>query len=486
MAGVQVKYSTVPSPTVGAFHMSQALVRGIMGPYGSAKSTGCVMDMYMRAHNLTPCRDGIRRARFVVIRSTYAELKSTTIKTFLEWLGPKHGLPNVVYDTPIRWNYFFDYKGKAPNVDMEILFLSADRPDDVKKLRGIEITGAWLNEASELPREVLEMVTARIGRYPHAMDRPDNIVTENWPSWKGVMMDTNAPDDDHWYYRLAEVDLPDGYEFFRQPGGFSPYAENIPNLPGGRNYYTQMAAGKSPQWVKIFIDAQYGSTSDGRPVFPEFNEERHVAKEPLKIMRGMPLYLGFDYGLMPACAAMQLTPTGGLRVLREWATMGGTMGIRQFMQTVLQPALASEFAGMQIRAFGDPGGHQRSQNDEKTAMDIQAECGMAVKPTITNVFMARRDALAQWLTRMNADGAAFLLDPSCAILRKALNGSYKYRRIAVAGSERYTDAPDKNDFSHLAEAAMYACQGVGVAMRSMHAPIIRKSSYRPVDATYGY
>ncbi len=34
-----------------------------------------------------------------------------------------------------------------------------------------------------------------------------------------MLGDTNAPDEDHWYYRLAEETRPEGWEFFRQPGG---------------------------------------------------------------------------------------------------------------------------------------------------------------------------------------------------------------------------------------------------------------------------
>ena len=65
---------------------------------------------------------------------------------------------------------------------------------------------------------------------------------EGEASWSGVLLDTNAPDTESWWYRLAEQETPDGWEFFRQPAGNDPNAENIENLPSG--YYERLKTGK--------------------------------------------------------------------------------------------------------------------------------------------------------------------------------------------------------------------------------------------------
>ena len=42
------------------------------------------------------------------------------------------------------------------------------------------------------------------------------------PTWRGVILDTNPCDDDHWIYRLSEKEPPKGkfaWKFFRQPPG---------------------------------------------------------------------------------------------------------------------------------------------------------------------------------------------------------------------------------------------------------------------------
>lgn len=475
-----------PPTTIDRFHISPKFVRGIRGPVGSAKTTGCIMELFARAHSIMPCRDGVRRFRALAIRNTYSELKSTTIKSFEEWLGPKRGFPRIVYDTPITWRYKARYSNE-PDLEMEVYFLALDRPEDVAKLKSLETTIIWLNEASELAKAVLDMSTARVGRYPSKMDAPDGV--DLWPSHYGVIMDTNSMDDDHWWYALAEVEKPPGFEFFSQPGGLEDAAENLENLPGGRAYYDRMMSGKSQQWIDCFVHCKYTSVADGRPVWPEFNHNIHVSRETLAIYRGLPLWLGHDYGLTPATVAFQVSPRGQVRVLREWCVWESAMGIRQFTENVVRPAILNEFKGMELNSYGDPGGAQRAQTDERTAIEVQSACGVPTNPGMSNLFTQRRDGVAHYLTRMVDGEPALLIDPSCRKLIKGMNGHYRFKRKQVSGEERYTDVPEKNMYSHVCEALQYPMMELvgGVATRlSEVVRATRSVSYEPVDGTYGY
>src|SRR3546814_1346604 len=116
---------------------------------------------------------------------------------------------------------------------IEVLCLSLDRPEDVRKLLSLERSVVWINEARDVPKALLDGLTGRVGRYPSARD--------GGCTWSGVILDTNPPDTDHWWYRLAEEERPEGWEFFAQPGGRSPGAENRHNLSPGY-YDRQMAA----------------------------------------------------------------------------------------------------------------------------------------------------------------------------------------------------------------------------------------------------
>jgi len=320
-------------PVVSKFHASSAFVRGIMGPIGSGKSVGCTLEILTKGIAQQPY-NGIRKSRWAAIRNTYPELKSTTIKTFEDWFPPE--ICQINWAPPITGKVNFPLPD-GTRVEMEVLFLALDKPTDVKKLLSLELTGAWLNEAREIPKQVLDGATGRVARYP--------AKRQGGPTWSGIIMDTNPPDDDHWYYTLAEEKRPQGYEFFHQPpaliklddGAYipNPDAENVCNQPIGYEYWLRQVWGKDQDWIDVYIMGLYGSIHDGKPVYGEYNDDIHCSKTELEVYRGIPLYLGWDYGLTPACVAGQVSPHGQLRLLREWTTedMGDTRICSRYCQT---------------------------------------------------------------------------------------------------------------------------------------------------------
>jgi len=438
-----------PGVVCGEYLEDRSPVSLLEGPVGSGKTVAGLMKGFMvsvqqKAHL------GVRYSRGMVIRNTYPELKSTVIKSFQDWF-PESIAP-IKWDAPITATMRFPLSD-GTKLDLEIFFLSFDRPDDIGKLKSLEVTWALLSEWNELTKTALDMSSQRVGRYPGAR--------LGGPSWYGVFGDTNMPDDDHYLYTLFEKEKPKGYKLFRQPGGLllvdgeykaNPLAENVSNLPGGHEYYFRQLAGKNKEWIKVFLLAQYGTVSDGKPIYPEWNDDIHCKK--VSVYPGIPLLLGFDYGLTPACAVCQISPRGQLIVLAE--LFAKDMGIRQFARDVVRPFLAMNFHDYSFQAAGDPAGMARSDTDEKTCFMELAEEGIACVPAITNSFVGRREAVAKYLTRLVDGQPAFLVDPSCDMIRRGFNGRYQYRRLQVVGEERYKDVPDKNDFSHLHDALQYA------------------------------
>lgn len=456
--------------------------------HNSGKSVTCCMDIMMHALKQPAGRDGWARSRVVIVRNTFPELKSTTIKTWLDWF-PEDVFGKVKWDSPITHTLQLGDKRI-----LEAVFLAVDRPEDTKKLLSLETTWLWLNEARELPKAVLDAGSGRVGRYPSAS-------TGAGAYHPCVLMDTNPPADDHWWYRLAEEERPDSFDFFDQPSGLSEEAENLDWLnqtaetiilpvghpqrrAQGRIYYERLVAGKDPNWVKVYVKAEYGSVADGRAIFPEFNERIHVAAEPLIAHNGLPIYLGFDFGLTPACVISQLTPRGQFRVLDE--VVGSDIGLSQFIDTQLKPHLSMKYPNAKIISLHDPAGTQRSQADEVTCRQILKNKGLNPSSVSTNAFMPRREAVAYFLTRLIDGEPAFILSPTCKVLRKALNGDYKFKRVNVPGEERYKDVPDKNACSHIAEALQYACihfHNPGRAEPKRRMP--RAATYKPA-LTAGY
>lgn len=441
---LEIEYAP-PGPVAKAFLESSAFVKGIRGPFGSGKSTLCCADILDRAQAQAPGPDGIRRTRFACVRNTYPELKTTTIKT---WHGivPQNFGRWVDQGPPTHWV-------TANDLECEVLFLALDSPADVKKLLSMDLTGAWVNEAREIPKSVIDGLTARVGRYPSK--------AMGGPTWFGVLMDTNPPDTDHWWYKLAEETKPDGFEFFAQPSGLSAEAENVQNLPDG--YYQRMCAGKTEDWIKIYVRGMYGFVQDGRPVYPEYSDAMHY-REKLQPIKGLPLHIGLDFGLTPAAVIGQRNALGQWRWLDEVVTE--RMGAIRFAKEI-KALLGERYQGFDVAAItGDPAGNAALGDDEENTVFLALKAnGVEAKAASSNDFTMRRESVAKSLSEIIDGEPGYVIGPNCRVLRKAMMGGYRYKRIEVSGTERYHDKPDKNNFSHVAEAQQYAMLGAGEGRR---------------------
>jgi hypothetical protein len=428
-----------------------------------------------------PGPDGIRHSRWIVVRNTYPELKTTTIKTWMDWVGH---ICEIRWDIPITGQIRIGNIGDGSGLDLEVIFLALDRSEDVGKLKSLEATGAWINEASEIEKAVLDMCTQRVDRYPALKD--------GGATWSGVILDSNPPDDDSWWYRLAEEEKPLGYRFFSQPGGLfqdkdpksktymqylpNPEAENVQNLNGGHDYYMRQLAGKSEDYIRVFLLGQYGTTMDGKPVYPEWNEKVHLSTTELSPTRGIPIMLSFDFGLTPACAFSQVSPKGQLLVLSELVSEG--MGIRQFYSEIVLPFRNAKYSKFRIDAVGDPAGNTRAQTDEKTCMQELFELGLTCEPGLTNDFIKRRESVAFWLQRLAGGEPAFLLDPSCKVLRKGFAGGYRYERLRSTGPTRFKDRPVKDRYSHVHDALQYGAMEIRGEINPVVARVVEVGAAR--------
>ncbi|MBT4331227.1 MAG: hypothetical protein HOD58_15055, partial [Gammaproteobacteria bacterium] len=218
------------------------------------------MDMLSKAMQQVP-HNGTRKTRFALIRNSYPELRTTTLQTFIDWLP----MAKVNLQPPISARLTLPNIGDGTALDAEFLFLALDRPEDSKKLLSLELTGAFLNESRELPLQVLEVLTGRVGRYPSKR--------AGGATWSGILIDSNPPSTDSWMYRLFDEENLEGYSLHKQPGGLiredsgeyipNPLAENIENLPGGHEYYLRQIPGKQSNWIKSYVLGEYSDVMDG-------------------------------------------------------------------------------------------------------------------------------------------------------------------------------------------------------------------------------
>ena len=404
--------------------------------HNSGKSVTCCFEIVRRASSQAPGKDGKRRTRCAVVRETARQLEDTTIKTWLDWFPD--GVCGHYMKT--KKTYFFS----VGDVECEVMFRALDDADDVANLNSLELTFAWFNECRDIHPDIVDAMSKRIGRYPSKKD--------GGPTWFGMWGDTNPPVmESWWYYQMEHINPSDGvspndnkWAVYKQPSGRSPYAENIENLPEG--YYD--TTGRSDEYIRVFIDGEYGLSSAGNPIYKYFRPDYHMAKEPIKhIHNGMrPIIIGMDAGLCPAAVFGQLDARGRALILAEAVSFD--MGMQRFIRTMVRPLLMERFAGSPVLVVVDPAGVQRAQTDERSVVDIIRAEGFKVTPARTNTVTARINAVDDYLMRQVDGDPAFLVDPSCTRLKAAMMGGYRYK-------PRGDNVIDKNQHSHVAEALQY-------------------------------
>lgn len=458
----QIIYNATKTGT--DFHRCDLPVRLLKGPVGCGKSVADCIEVFRRASEQAPGYDGIRRSRWAIIRNTYPELKSTTIKTWQTWF------PEERYGK-IKWTSPISHHLKMGDIDLEVLFVALDTPNDVGKLMSFELTGAYINELQFVPKQIFTICQQRVNRYPpKILGAPI--------TWTGVITDTNPPDTDHWIYDLFEQKKPINFAVFNYEPALLVVAEpptdgarfevslngttyiNNPNadyrfVQNDPDYWIKLVPSYTDEEIKVYLLGDYGTVMDGKAVHSEYVDRLHYANKDLIYNPQLELGLGWDFGLTPALSIVQLNTMGQLVGLDE--LYSDDMGLEEFAELAFLH-LNQHYSGWanNYRSAHDPAGQNRSQNDVKTCQQILKEKGFNSYPAAdTNAETARRAGLKFFLRRLSGGQPGYLISARCKRLRKALMGGYQYARVKVSGDERYHDKPLKNIYSHIAEAHEY-------------------------------
>ncbi len=200
-------------------------------------------------------------------------------------------------------------------------------------------------------------------------------------------------------------------------------------------------------------------TFEGRPVYADFNRTLHVANDSVRPEPGVPLLLGWDFGLTPACLLAQLVGRQ-LRIFAEFIEEAGSISklapvVMNHLRTNYAPWFLKEDM---LYSYVDPAGFQKAQTDERTCADIMRKCGFAkINPGPVG-WELRRRAVEEYLTKTYGDGPALLIDSDCAILIEGFGGGYRYSDNATE-IEPSQVRPLKNKYSHPHDALQYLAAG---------------------------
>jgi len=173
---------------------------------------------------------------------------------------------------------------------------------------------------------------------------------------------------------------------------------------------------------------------------------------------------------------MQRDPRGRVLVLSEITSEN--MGLDTYINTRLNPHIANTYPGYQFVAAPDPAGYMKQQANEMTLVDQLKDAGFkCVKPPTNDP--DKRIAAVERLLSQQVDGKAmFLIDPRCTTLIKGFRSGYRYK---VKKNGEMEDKPDKNEFSHSADALQYGAAVIDMNIRGFGLQQtrreIKKSSY---------
>lgn len=300
-----------------------------------------------------------------------------------------------------------------------------------------------------------------------------------WPSRSGIIADTNPPPDTHWWYDFAENDgwlkdpvtgdvmeigsIPEieRWAFFSQPGGRSPDAENIENLPA--NYYQLQMMGKDVDYIKVMVDGEYGQIVSGLPVYRgSFNKDIHVSSDPFKMVPGRKVTIGVDCsGRNPSAVFIQTDSAGmQFRVFHEIVCQDVNAHV---FSSMLSRYINSQLIGCDVELWGDPAGGFKSINDEQTYFQIIKKItGHQVRPSPVMREKPRIEAVQNAFLRLVDGGRpALCVSPKCKVLIAGFNGGYRYRKLNVSGETRYAESVDKTRYSDVQDALQYGVCGLG-------------------------
>lgn len=438
------------------------------GPIGAGKTRTIFTKLILRAAAQKPStRDGVRKFKVCVVHANYRQLWRSTLPSWWKLMPRDAGEFTGAENAPAK--HVVDFvlpDGSLVRFQIDFIAIGENAAEDV--MRGYEPTAFFLNECDLLAEDVYTFARGRVGRYPD--------MSEGGPSWYGVVADCNAPELNAWLYQRvfldkpADADDPDAERFsqygvlLRQPSALSPEAENIPNLPPG--YYAKQRRGQPRWYIARMIENKPGYSRAGKPIYPEFNDQLHVADHILQPIPGLALKIGLDAGGTPAACFGQRMPNGQWRIYRELTTEAKSVtGALRFADMIAK-CLHENFEGItEIQAWADPSaayGADKHAGEASWIEIVSARAALRVDPAPTNQQLPRWEAVRRPLTMLiDAGVPALLLSPACPVLREGFNSGYRFRKLAGVDTERYSTEVDKNEYSHPHDSLQYLLSAGG-------------------------
>lgn len=219
-----------------------------------------------------------------------------------------------------------------------------------------------------------------------------------------------------------------------------------------KEYIRQIRESMPTRQFKQEYELQWDSY-EGLSVYSDWDLSLHGVHGDIEPQLGLPLLLGFDFGLTPACLVAQLQEET-LCCLKEFTAIN--MGAERFMAWI-GPQLQVMFHQWRDPAkdylvFIDPSGMFRKDTDEETCAGIISKSGFKNLIPGPVGWDERKGSVEKFLTKRTRRGPAFKVSiPNCPILFRGFQGGYRFDE-KVLESEPNKLRPKKDRFSHIQDA----------------------------------
>lgn len=302
-------------------------------------------------------------ARILVARKRNTDLAASAMVTYRDevlkpWDGVMFFSGNKV--RPAAWQY--------PN-GSQLIVSGLDKPEKVKSQ---PYDGAYINEATEISEDELEMVRSRTGR------------NGRMPFWQ-VLLDCNPSNPQHWLKKRMDAGHTIRLRTIHQDNPRYYNADAKAWTPEGQNYIETNLGGLTGVRYLRLVEGKWAAAEG--VVYSEWNEEQHVIRR-FDIPAGWPRYLAIDWGYTnPAVVGWWARDTDGrLYCYREL-----------YVTETIVPDLAREVLrlmgyerknGMLQATTKTPDPLPRAiicDHDKGDRMTFERESGMTTQPAIKDI-----------------------------------------------------------------------------------------------------
>lgn len=329
---------------------------------------------------------------------------------------------------------------------------SGDDTNRYSKFDGLSLSGVYVSQAEELPRDVFERLKTRLS-YPGTSRLflfEMNPVMRNHYIFKEFEAHNGYhPGLDHRFYHVSVYD-------------------NAENLPEGYIDGLERAYPPGHPLRHRLIEGKWGMETTGDPIIGPnlFNPKLHI--EEIDFDLQWPLLLSYDPGFRhPALTWAQLDGDQQLRILD--CVIGTDIDADTFFFSAF--SRQNEIIGKvkEVRACADKASEQRKGTSTRTEWDIFREHlrPWGIHP-ITGAVASKQyliQRLASRFTRLVRGRPAIVFHPRCEYLIEAMTGGWVWRQ--PTDLRPTAQVPVDNFYGHGADSLTYLEMHYGPGIRTI-------------------